>query len=370
MESLVVLISSSSSDDEEESENDSVYSESDDKQNDDNNDSDSDYKISDNNHELQRYHNPRHQGNDELPELSLNECKEYLRKYGLRLSGTKEECLQRVKEHGRLKAGRGELLYPRSSFSINCTGDACKGDVVFFKQRVHKKQGYMVGKRSVAGRIVKESYGASKQQHTFTIEVLWSKPFRNLPPLSTLLVKGRNLYKFGTFRQPWRNEAERSKVLSEKHDRGDEARHVRKLRQTDIASINDRGTKRQKLHHGGPSTSKHQTHIDKQKSSRRRGTTPVKKNKTAQKKDVRFKKTESRWPIQPPDHVVHSGHHLQEPSSSFSYDTTPLSGFPPVGFSVYGPYNNGHPRPNHVIYQPPHYHHHHYEQPAPRYRFG
>lgn len=54
--------------------------------------------------------------------------------------------------------------------NVSCNaGDVCKGDVVLFRQKVHKKQGNIVGKRTVAGRIVKESYGASKQQHTFTV---------------------------------------------------------------------------------------------------------------------------------------------------------------------------------------------------------
>ncbi|KDO39177.1 hypothetical protein CISIN_1g0392731mg, partial [Citrus sinensis] len=57
------------------------------------------------------------------------------------------------------------------------------------------------GKRIVAGRIVKESYGAAKQQHTFTIEVLWSKGEKPLPPLRPLLIKGRNLYRLKTLRQ-------------------------------------------------------------------------------------------------------------------------------------------------------------------------
>lgn len=51
---------------------------------------------------------------------------------------------------------------------IQCVGDACKGDVVLFRQKVYKR-GQIMGKRTVAGRIVKESYGTSKQQHTFTV---------------------------------------------------------------------------------------------------------------------------------------------------------------------------------------------------------
>jgi hypothetical protein len=44
-------------------------------------------------------------------------------------------------------------------------GDVCKGDVALFDQKVDRKV------RSVAGRVVKESYGAQRQQHTFTV---WS----------------------------------------------------------------------------------------------------------------------------------------------------------------------------------------------------
>ncbi|KAI3500490.1 hypothetical protein L1887_36312 [Cichorium endivia] len=220
MKPPVVLISSSSDDDdaddddgifeeEEESEissqDDSNYSESDaqDYDEEEENDVESDEEECCDN-----------QGSNDLQELTLTECKTYLRKHGL-----------------RLKDGNGESLYPRSSFSINCTGDACKGDVVLFKQKIYNKFDKVVngrnivGKRTVAGRIVKESYGASKQQHTFTVEVLWNKGSKRLPPLSTLLVKGRNLYRYGTYRQAWKNEAERSKVLQEKHTRGDAARH-------------------------------------------------------------------------------------------------------------------------------------------------
>lgn len=86
------------------------------------------------------------------------------------------------------------------------------------------------GTRIVAGRIVKESYGAAKQQHTFTIEVLWSKGTKPLPPLHPLLIKGRNLYRLKTMRQKWENEAERQKVISEKHNRGAVARSTREER--------------------------------------------------------------------------------------------------------------------------------------------
>ncbi|VVA09536.1 Hypothetical predicted protein [Prunus dulcis] len=193
------------------------------------------------------------EGSD-LDSLNLKECKAYLRRNGLRISGTKSVCIQRIEEHQRLKDGNGEALYPKSSFVVNCTGDVCKGDVVLFTQKVYEKfdkvtrHGRILGKRTVAGRVVKESYGAAKQQHTFTVEVLWSRGIKKLCPLFPLLVKGRNLYRLRTFRQRWSNEAERSKVLAEKHRRGEAARRVRAMKKSKKSAANG-GVKRQKQSH-------------------------------------------------------------------------------------------------------------------------
>ncbi|XP_031400417.1 zinc finger CCCH domain-containing protein 62-like [Punica granatum] len=108
-----------------------------------------------------------------------------------------------------------------------------------FQQNVYHDQfnlasrsanGPPIGKRIVAGRIIKESYGSAKQQQTFTIEVLWSKGEKPLPPLHPLFIKGRNLYRFNTMRQRWEDEAEREKLLMEKHSRGSLARSDREAR--------------------------------------------------------------------------------------------------------------------------------------------
>ncbi|XP_062102082.1 zinc finger CCCH domain-containing protein 62-like [Humulus lupulus] len=188
---------------------------------------------------------------DELKSLKLKDCKAYLRKHGLRVAGTKSVCIQRIKEHWRLMDGNGEALYPSSSFVINCTGDVCKGDVVLFTQKVFERfdkvtrHGKVLGERTVAGRVVKESYGAAKQQHTFTVEVVWSRGFKKLTPLYPLLVKGRNLYKMRTFRQRWSDEGLRLNVLAEKHKRGAAARLERAMKRTKNGTAN-RGTKDQK----------------------------------------------------------------------------------------------------------------------------
>ncbi|KAK3127717.1 hypothetical protein QOZ80_7AG0577500 [Eleusine coracana subsp. coracana] len=168
-----------------------------------------------------------------LEGIKLVECKAYLKKIGLSQTGDVATCIDRIMLHWRLKDGNPEKIYPRSSFCINCKGDVCRSDVVLFKQKVYEKSGKKhakcIGKRVVAGKVIKESYGKEKQQHTFTIQVFWSRGVGKLPPLHLLLVKGRNLYRMMTFRQPWPNEAERLKVLEEKHNRGDVARRVRSL---------------------------------------------------------------------------------------------------------------------------------------------
>ncbi|KAA3479227.1 peroxisomal (S)-2-hydroxy-acid oxidase GLO4-like [Gossypium australe] len=173
-----------------------------------------------------------------LEKLKVDECKVYLRRNGLRLSGNKDVLIQRIKEHLEISNGGGEKKYPLSSFVVNCKGDACTGDVVMFEQNVYEMfniasrsaSGPPCGTRIVVGRIVKESYGSAKQQHTFTIEVLWSKGEKPLPPLYPLLIKGRNLYRLKTLRQRWEDEGERQTVLVEKHSRGSLARSDREVR--------------------------------------------------------------------------------------------------------------------------------------------
>ncbi|XP_065867195.1 zinc finger CCCH domain-containing protein 62-like [Euphorbia lathyris] len=177
----------------------------------------------------------------EVGKLKVEQCKVYLRKNGLRLTGNKETLILRIKEHQEILNGRAEKKYPVSSFVLNCKGDACTGDVVMFEQNVYETYsivsrsatGPPCGTRIVVGRIVKESYGAAKQQHTFTIEVLWSKGEKPLSPLHPLLIKGRNLYRLKTLRQKWEDEGERQKVLMDKHSRGSLARCARESRVQD-----------------------------------------------------------------------------------------------------------------------------------------
>ncbi|KQK15171.1 hypothetical protein BRADI_1g21102v3 [Brachypodium distachyon] len=139
-------------------------------------------------------------GGRSLDGIKLVECKAYLKKNGLSQIGDMSTCVERITLHWRFRDGDPEKIYPRSSFCINCKGDVCRGDTVLFKQKVYEKSGKRhskcIGKRIVAGKVFKESYGKEKQQHTFTT---------------------------------WSNEADRAKAVEEKHSRGDAARRVRAL---------------------------------------------------------------------------------------------------------------------------------------------
>ncbi|MCO5552148.1 hypothetical protein L7F22_005658 [Adiantum nelumboides] len=174
----------------------------------------------------------------DIKKVTVEDCKAYLRMHGLRLAGTKQVLVARIKEHMEIKDNQGPSKYPEASFFIDCKGDACVGDVVLFKQQVYDffnvggrcSVGPPVGIRTIAGRIVRESYGSAKQQHTFTVEVLWSTGERPLPPLHQLIMKGRNLYRVKTLRQAWDDETARTRKLLEKHARGAVAREARRAR--------------------------------------------------------------------------------------------------------------------------------------------
>jgi hypothetical protein len=117
-----------------------------------------------------------------------------------------------------------------SNFTIDCTGDACKGDVIRFTEAVFGgsyKRPTHLGDRVIEAEIVADSYGADRQQHTFTLLVLASSGAETLAAGVKTRRKGRNVYRNGTHRQPWANEAARKAALGEKHSRGDDARAAR-----------------------------------------------------------------------------------------------------------------------------------------------
>jgi hypothetical protein len=118
-------------------------------------------------------------------------------------------------------------------FKYNCTGDACEGDVILFTETVwggSYRKPYRVGERTIAARIVRDSYGSAKQQHTFTLDVIWSDGTEPLPVGVQTRRKGRNVYRNGTCRLAWPDESQRETVLADKHRRGAAARNARAMR--------------------------------------------------------------------------------------------------------------------------------------------
>lgn len=116
---------------------------------------------------------------------------------------------------------------------ITATGDVVTGDTIKFSEAVFggsfRRPSYL-GDREIVAIVVKDSYGASKQQHTFSMVVKKSSGEQPLKKGQKIRRKGRNVYKNGTLRLAWKNEADRSDVADEKHNRGDAARSVRDSR--------------------------------------------------------------------------------------------------------------------------------------------
>lgn len=108
-----------------------------------------------------------------------------------------------------------------STYTVRCTGDAVVGDEVRFERATFTgsfRNAKFAGFEMVTGKIIRDSYGKDKQQHTFTLL---------LDDGSELRIKGRNLYANGTYRKLWADESHRRVAADEKHARGDSARAAR-----------------------------------------------------------------------------------------------------------------------------------------------
>ena len=117
-----------------------------------------------------------------------------------------------------------------NTYEISCTGDVVVGDIIQFKEGVfggsYRKPTYL-GERVIEARVINDSYGECKQQHTFTIEVVASSGYLPLKAGLKTTRKGRNIYRNGTFRQEWADESVREIACDEKHVRGGIARRER-----------------------------------------------------------------------------------------------------------------------------------------------
>ena len=127
-----------------------------------------------------------------------------------------------------------------NDFPRDCTGDAVTGDTILFTEAVfggsYRKPKFL-GDRRIAARIVGDSYGAEKQQHTFRLEIIDSDGYDPLPAGAHTTRKGRNVYRNGTRRMPWADETARRQAQAEKHGRGDAARARRDARKSNDLGI-------------------------------------------------------------------------------------------------------------------------------------
>lgn len=101
--------------------------------------------------------------------------------------------------------------YIQKGFTEDITGNAVTNDYVVFARAVFAGN-YRKPKFShyeiVCGKIINDSYGKSKGQHTFTIQTNERR----------VRIKGRNLYKYLTLSK-LRNNVEREKDLEDKYNR-------------------------------------------------------------------------------------------------------------------------------------------------------
>lgn len=111
-----------------------------------------------------------------------------------------------------------------STYTIHTTGDCVVGDEVCFERATFSgsfRSAKFAGFELVQGKIVADSYGRDKQQHTFTIELMDGSKIR---------IKGRNLYANDVYRKAWADGSQRHLVADEKHSRGAIARAARESR--------------------------------------------------------------------------------------------------------------------------------------------
>ena len=122
---------------------------------------------------------------------------------------------------------------PTKVYRIDGTGDVVNGDRIRWSEAVfsgsHRKPTFE-GKRTTEAEVVADSYGAVKQQHTFSLLVVRAEGTSAPSPGERTRRKGRNIYHNGCYRAVGKNEAACRESQDEKHNRGDAARTDRESR--------------------------------------------------------------------------------------------------------------------------------------------
>lgn len=113
------------------------------------------------------------------------------------------------------------------------TSSVVAGDIIRFTEGVfggsYRKPRFL-GERTITAEVLRESYGADKQQHTFTLRIIESEGEQPMRADAQIRRKGRNIYRNGVYRLIWDDENKRREVADEKHARGDAARAAREER--------------------------------------------------------------------------------------------------------------------------------------------
>ncbi len=130
-------------------------------------------------------------------------------------------------------ASRRAAFRGKGVIMVDCTGDVIVGDEIRFTEGVFGgsfRKPKFLGERIITAEVMKDSYGRAKQQHTFTLRVIACGGLQPLEAGQVTRRKGRNIYRNGTERKLWADEAVREAAREEKHDRGDRARTAREAR--------------------------------------------------------------------------------------------------------------------------------------------
>ena len=130
-----------------------------------------------------------------------------------------------ARERGREGAHDEETGMADKGFDID-SDDVVAGDAIEFREEVRAggwRNPQRLGERLVRGRVLRDSYGERRQQHTFMIEVERSTGADALEPGAVIRRRAGNLYRHGTRRAPWSDENARKEALAETHARGDRA---------------------------------------------------------------------------------------------------------------------------------------------------
>ena len=113
------------------------------------------------------------------------------------------------------------------------TNSIVAGDVIDYTEPVYKGKypnGKLIGHRQIKAKVISESYGDKKQQHTFTLEVIACIGVEAIERGKRIQRKGRKIYAGDPKRDKWDDENERDLIADEKHERGREARRQRDKR--------------------------------------------------------------------------------------------------------------------------------------------